>query len=171
MAGFEVSINGRIWASTEGLGFARSTDGTGSRGKVLEHSMDICHFVTVDDVLGLIPEAWDRSLSEDSTGNPVVLFVPFTNVTCLVLFGSYSDGRAERLQFRCNFGEVLTLTGVNEFNRTRNFLKAYIDVDECASVEYDVSLNGGTTSDYLKEAFWRWMIGLQGFCEFLQKEA
>lgn len=61
----------------------------------------------------------------------------------VVLFNKGDD-----LQLYAAFsGKRVTLTRVNEWNRTKRFSKAYLDNDGDAVIENDLDFEGGVTSD------------------------
>ena len=61
----------------------------------------------------------------------------------------------------------MDLKKVNEWNATKRFSRAYIDEDGDAVIEWDVDLEGGTTSGALKESIRTYRIGVMAFVRFL----
>jgi len=65
----------------------------------------------------------------------------------------------------------MDLKKVNEWNATKRFSRAYLDEDGDAVIEWDIDLEGGTTSGALKESIRTYRIGVMTFVRFLNGQA
>ena len=61
----------------------------------------------------------------------------------------------------------MDLKKVNEWNATKRFSRAYLDQDGDAVIEWDVDLEGGTTTGALKESIRTYRVGVMAFVRFL----
>jgi hypothetical protein len=68
-------------------------------------------------------------------------------------------------QFRAYYDADAKFTPVvaNNWNRDKRFGKAYLDKDKDYNLEWDVDLDGGVTSDYIKATFQRYETVLAEF--------
>jgi hypothetical protein len=62
----------------------------------------------------------------------------------------------------------LDLKKINEWNATKRFSRVYIDKDGDAVIDWDVDLEGGTTSGALKESIRTYRMGVMAFVRFLE---
>jgi hypothetical protein len=61
----------------------------------------------------------------------------------------------------------MDLKRVNEWNATKRFSRVYLDQDGDAVIEWDVDLEGGTTSGALKESIRTYRLAVMAFVRFL----
>lgn len=63
--------------------------------------------------------------------------------------------------------KTMDLKKVNEWNATKRFSRVYIDGDGDAVIEWDVDLEGGTTTGALKESIRTYRVGVMTFVRFM----
>lgn len=63
--------------------------------------------------------------------------------------------------------KTMDLKKVNEWNATKRFSRVYIDGDGDAVIEWDVDLEGGTTTGALKESIRTYRMGVMTFVRFM----
>lgn len=85
-------------------------------------------------------------------GHPAVIFNNKTNIQ----FYSYFKKQKKT-----------DLKKVNEWNATKRFSRVYLDQDGDVVIEWDVDLEGGTTTGALKESIRTYRLGVMEFVRFL----
>jgi len=106
-------------------------------------------------------------LGTDSGGDPKVSF-QVEGMRCSVFFYGVKEGRGTSLQFSIGFTDSgVPLDKVNEWNRTKRFLKVYKDTDGGVVGQMDVDLDGGVHRAYLEECVKRWRAVFFTFIRFL----
>lgn len=107
------------------------------------------------------------TLGTDGTGDPKVSF-QIEGLRCSIFFYGCKDGRASSLQFSTGFADAgVGLERVNEWNRTKRFLKVYLDTDGGVVGQMDVDLDGGMRRACLEESVKRWRGVFFAFVHFL----
>lgn len=111
-------------------------------------------------------EGYAPELGADSRGDPLIRF-RVEGYNCLLVFYGVQDGRAMSLQFRAAFREQVDIGKVNEWNRRKRFLKAYLDEDGDINMDMDVDLEGGVTRAYLVERLRTWRAAFLSCVRFM----
>jgi len=115
------------------------------------HSETIIHRISGEQLLDIFrKEGFYAELSRDKAGDPKVVF-KVEGYRCIALFYDVQDGAASSLQFSTGFQSKKPLEKVNLWNRTRRFLKAYLDDEGDLLLELDVDLDGGVTEAHVAE--------------------
>lgn len=63
----------------------------------------------------------------------------------------------------------VTLSRLNEWNRTRRFTRAFVDKDGDVFLAADLELTGGVTEKNVKEWFLTYRVSLKGFIKHLEE--
>ena len=79
----------------------------------------------------------------------------------------YNKGNT--LQLHAGFSAKITLTRINEWNRTKRLSRAYNDQDGDAHIEADLELTGGVTQQNVKEWMKTYVISLKAFKKHLDQ--
>jgi hypothetical protein len=75
--------------------------------------------------------------------------------------------KGNTLQLHAGFSTKITLTRINEWNRTKRLSRAYNDQDGDAHIEADLELTGGVTQQNVKEWMKTYVISLKAFKKHL----
>lgn len=71
------------------------------------------------------------------------------------------------MQMYAAFTDDVSMSSINEWNRTKRFAKAYLDKDNDPVLEHDIELTGGVTEANVKEWFKTYVLCLKGFRDHL----
>ena len=71
------------------------------------------------------------------------------------------------MQLYAAFDGSVSLSRINEWNRTKRFTKAYLDDEDDPVLESDIELNGGVTEANVDEWIKTYAISLQAYVEHL----
>lgn len=78
--------------------------------------------------------------------------------------------KEDTLQLYAGFsGQKVTLSKINEWNRTKRFAKAYLDKRDDPVIESDLELTGGTTTQNVKEWMKTFVVALKAYKKFLEE--
>lgn len=78
--------------------------------------------------------------------------------------------KEDTLQLYAGFsGQSVTLSKINEWNRTKRFAKAYLDKRNDPVIESDLELTGGTTIQNVKEWMKTFVVALKAFKTFIEE--
>jgi hypothetical protein len=122
--------------------------------------------VTAEEVADIFRgEGFGPEVTKDSSGEPMLRF-KVEGFNCNLFFYGVKDGRAESLQFGIAFADKLSMERVNEWNRSKRFLKAHLGAEGDARVTMDVDLEGGVTRDHLVVCLQTWRSILLSFIRF-----
>ena len=77
--------------------------------------------------------------------------------------------KSDTMQLHAGFKlkERVTLSRINEWNKTKRFAKAYLDRDGDPVLEADIELTGGITEKNVKEWFKTYVVCLKAFQKHL----
>ncbi len=75
----------------------------------------------------------------------------------------FNKGETMQLHAGFKIKERITLSRINEWNKTKRFAKAYLDKDGDPVLEADIELTGGVTEKNIKEWFKTYVICLKAF--------
>jgi hypothetical protein len=75
--------------------------------------------------------------------------------------------KGNTLQLRAGFSKKISLSRINEWNRTKRLSRAYSDRDGDANIEADLELTGGVTQKNVKEWMKTYVISLKAFKKHL----
>ena len=78
--------------------------------------------------------------------------------------------KAETMQLAASFSGKITLSRINEWNRTKRFTRAYLDNDNEPMLEGDIELTGGVTERNVKEWFKTYVASLKAFQKHISPE-
>ena len=112
-------------------------------------------------------EGFYAELTHDLGGDPKLNF-KVEGFRCSVLFYGVENGAATSLQFGTGVRAKKPLEKVNLWNRTKRFLKAYLDDEGDLLLEYDVHLGGGVTETHLAEQVKLFRATLLSCLRFMQ---
>jgi len=79
------------------------------------------------------------------------------------------NNKGNTLQLHAGFSAKITLTRINEWNRTKRLSRAYNDQDGDAHIEADLELTGGVTQQNVKEWMKTYVISLKAFKKHLDQ--
>ena len=91
---------------------------------------------------GFAPE-----IAEAGDGKPMITFEVWELKSILHFYGD-QGGSAPSVQFRAIFGGQFDPFKVNDWNRRRRFVKAYLDDEGNLFFDMDVDLDGGVSKDH-----------------------
>lgn len=112
---------------------------------------------------------YKAELKKDSEGDPMISSAA-QGVNFTVYFYDCDGGaRCRAIQFSAGFDMKTppTVQKINEWNRDKRYLKAYLDSDGDPRVEYDVNVNAGRTMSGLNDDFGVWTRRLADFKTFI----
>lgn len=75
--------------------------------------------------------------------------------------------KGNTLQLHAGFSKKISLSRINEWNRTKRLSRAYADRDGDAHIEADLELTGGVTQKNVKEWMKTYAISLKAFKKHL----
>jgi hypothetical protein len=125
--------------------------------------------MTGPEVVAWLQKAgYKAELGKDSSNDPMVESAsdgsPFT-----VYFYDCEAGRCKALQFSAGFDMAapLAFDKLNEWHRTKRYVKVYLDDEGDPYAQYDVNVNGGRTMPGLDDDFGVWINMLSDFKKFI----
>lgn len=77
--------------------------------------------------------------------------------------------KGNTLQLHAGFSTKISLSRINEWNRTKRLSRAYNDKDGDANIEADLELTGGVTQQNVKEWLKTYIISLKAFKKHLDQ--
>jgi hypothetical protein len=78
--------------------------------------------------------------------------------------------KEDTLQLYSGFRDLkVTLSRINEWNKTKRFAKAYLDKSNDPCLEGDIELTGGVTKANVKEWIKTYAVALRQFVEFINE--
>ncbi len=77
--------------------------------------------------------------------------------------------KGKTLQLHAGFSTKISLSRINEWNRTKRLSRAYNDQDGDANIEADLELTGGVTQQNVKEWLKTYVISLKAFKKHLDQ--
>lgn len=84
----------------------------------------------------------------------------------ILIFVGSSQGKYLLIKFAVT-GSTATIPMMNEWNRTKKYSRAYIDVDGDAMLESDLDLEGGVTPDRIKSFLRTFDLSLADFLKHI----
>jgi hypothetical protein len=75
--------------------------------------------------------------------------------------------KGNTLQMHAGFSKKVTLSRINEWNRTKRLSRAYADKEGDAIIEADLELTGGVTQQNVKEYMKTYVMSLKQFSKHL----
>jgi len=105
-------------------------------------------------------------LSTDSENDPLIKG-RIDGTSYHVFFYGCSNGRnCKTIDFHAAWSSNrVNLRDVNEWNRTKRFVNAYLDSDDDPNLEMSVNLDSGVSRGNLDDTFDRWTVTLKQFKE------
>ena len=123
--------------------------------------------VTGDEMMSLLAKTgFVPDLSEDQQGDPLIRFQVEGTRSLVIFYNPLGEGRFGTFQYYAGYQDRYSLEKVNEFNRTKRFVRAFNDPDETISLLWDVTLEGGVRADFLEQSVLRWRGALRIFNSF-----
>jgi hypothetical protein len=111
-------------------------------------------------------EGHGPELTTDGGGDPLIRFKS-EGLNCHVVFYGVTAGRGLSIQFRCGFREKPAIAKVNDWNRQKRFVKAYLDHEDDLIITMDVDLEGGVTRAHVIEQLNTWRSGFIACARFI----
>lgn len=118
----------------------------------------VLHHITAQQAEGLFREMGFTGVEIDRDGD---LIVNMQGMRVLVLVGS-SGGKMMQFRFAVT-GSSADLSTVNEWNRTKQFSRGYLDSDGDPVLESEQDLDGGVTLDRLRDFIKTFNLSLGAF--------
>lgn len=106
-------------------------------------------------------------LKTDGAGDPMIVSGA-AGFEFQIFFYGCDDGRGcSSMQFAAGFdlAEPLSLSVVNEWNRTRRFGAAYLDEEGDPFLQYDLTTTGGLTEENFADAVDWWRVALDRYAD------
>ncbi len=143
-----VAVSGVFLLAAASAGLARSAD---------EDVIDKMSVATVERLMKSLDlefeEVDNNAYSFQTQGLKVILF-----------------NKEETLQLYAGFtGRKITLSRINEWNKTKRFSRAYLDKDNDPVIEADIELTGGVTEANFKEWMKTYFISVKAFQEHIDQ--
>jgi putative sensory transduction regulator len=95
-----------------------------------------------------------------------------SGLSWLLLFLSCTDGKdCLSVQFYAGFAKTVSLERINTWNRTKRYVRAYLDEEKDAIIEMDVNLDGGGVSrENFKKYVKFWIALLHDFDDHIRPQ-
>ena len=107
----------------------------------------------------------------DPTGDPMFR-IKLLDMNVQILFYGQDEGGYKSLQFHVGFAmeDKPSLEVINDWNRSKRYMRAYLDSENDPHLEYDLDFEGGLTTQCIDEAIKLFRSGLLGFAVHLNPE-
>ncbi|MGY6534842.1 MAG: YbjN domain-containing protein [Pararhodobacter sp.] len=122
----------------------------------------------IDRVAELAARYGPAERRHDDTGDGPWIRAEIDSVVYTITFLNCTDNEnCTSLQLRAwwESAGAHTIEAMNHWNRERRFSKAYLDINNNATVEFDVNLAGGITAVNFDDTLQWWQVVLQEFRE------
>jgi len=152
----DLSASGRVWVALGVLALTMTAAGVAAAA-----DEDVIKTMSVPTVERLM-----RELDLDFTEVDNNTYRFEVDGIKVVLFNKKDD----TLQLYAGFsGLKITLSRINEWNRTKRFSRAYLDAENDPCLEADIDLTGGVTEGNFKEWVRTYFISVKTFRDFLHE--
>lgn len=126
--------------------------------------------VTPDDVADALDRLdIDYTQEKDPSGDPMFR-IRLLDLNVQIFFYGQDGDAYKSIQFHAGFDMGRNKPGmsaINEWNRTKRFMRAYLDSDDDPHLEYDLDFEGGVAPSCIDEAIKLFRSGLMGFAVHL----
>jgi Putative bacterial sensory transduction regulator len=133
-------------------------------GTTAAFAQDRFEAVTTADVLELAKGYGSASLSNLSDGSPQIAGRLSGRKYAINFYGCTSNKDCTSMQFTWGIDlKNVSLDKVNAWNRSKRFVRAYIDSDGDLALDMDINLAYGVTRKNLDDSFETWQIAVTRF--------